>query len=72
MNNFWYTCMKILWIFGGGHHKIGLFFFFFFFFFWGGGSFLCILGSFLEVNVQNGDIILGCYINYLYGHACYS
>ena len=49
MNIFW--CMKILWIF---------------FFFWGGGSsqtwtifmgsFLYILGSFLKVKVQNGDI----------------
>ena len=38
--------MKILWIFFGGHHKIGLV--------W--GSFLCILGSFLKVNVQNWDI----------------
>ena len=24
------------------------------------GSFLCILGSFLKVEVQNGGIILGC------------
>ena len=35
--------MKILWIFFGGHHKIGLVF----------GSFLCILGSFFKVKVQN-------------------
>ena len=36
--------MKILWIFlGGSSQNSGL-------------SFLCILGSFLKVNVQNGDI----------------
>ena len=62
MNNFW--SMKILWTF---------------FFFWGGGgvitkldwfqgSFLCILGSFLEVNLQNGDIFWGClYLKYFLG-----
>ena len=37
--------MKILLIFFGGHHKIGLYF-----------GILCILGSFLKVKVQNGDI----------------
>ena len=42
--------MKILWIFFGGHHKIGLV----------GGSFLCNLGSFFKVKVQNWDIYLGC------------
>ena len=34
---------------GGGHHKIGLV--------W--GSFLCNLGSFFKVKVQNWDIFLG-------------
>ena len=38
--------MKILWILFWGHFKIGLYL----------GSFLCILGSFTEVTVQNGDI----------------
>ena len=38
--------MKILWIFFGGDHKIGLV--------W--GSFLCNLGSFFKVKVQNWDI----------------
>ena len=33
-------------IFWGGHHKIELYL----------GVFLCILGSFLKVKVQNGDI----------------
>ena len=42
--------MKILWIFFWGHHKIWLV--------W--GSFLCNLGSFFKVNVQNWDIFLGC------------
>ena len=42
--------MMILWIFLGGHHKIGLV--------W--GSFLCNLGSFFNVNVQNWDIFWGC------------
>ena len=41
--------MKSLWIYidfflGGGGN-------------WSWGSFICILGSFLKVNVQNGDII---------------
>ena len=36
--------MKILWIFLRGHHKIGLYL----------RVILCILGSFLEVKVQNG------------------
>ena len=38
--------MKILWIFFWGHHKIGLV----------SGSFLCNLGSFFKVKVQNWDI----------------
>ena len=42
--------MKIFWIFLGGYYKIGLYL----------RSFLCILGSFLKVNVQNEGIILGC------------
>ena len=41
--------MKILWIFLGGHYKIGLHL----------GSFLCILGSFLKVKVQNRGYFLG-------------
>ena len=45
MNIFW--GMKILWIFFGGHHKIGLY----------KGLFLCILGSFLKVKVQKGGYI---------------
>ena len=36
--------MKVLWIFFGGHHLIGLYL----------GSFLRILGSFLKVKVHNG------------------
>ena len=44
---------------------VDIFFFFFFFFFLGGvitklGSFLCILGSFLKVKVQNGGIFGDC------------
>ena len=42
--------MKILWIFLGGHYKIGLVW-------W---AFLCNLGSFFKVKVQNWDIFLGC------------
>ena len=42
--------MKILWIFFGGHHKIGLVL----------GLFLCNLRSFFKVKVQNWDIFLGC------------
>ena len=42
--------MKIVWIFFGGHHEIGLYL----------GSFLCIFGSFLKVNVQNGGYFMGC------------
>ena len=38
--------MKTLWIFFGGHNKVGLVLM----------PFLCIVGSFLKVNVQNGDI----------------
>ena len=38
--------MKILWIFFGVTTKLGYI----------SGSFLCILGSFLKVKVQNGDI----------------
>ena len=41
--------MKILWIFILGHHKTGLVL----------GSFLCILGYFLKVKVQNGKIFVG-------------
>ena len=33
-----------------GHHEIGLYL----------GVILCILGSFLKVIEQNGDIFLGC------------
>ena len=42
--------MKIFWIFFWGHHKIGLV--------W--GSFLCNLGSFFKVRVQNWDTLWGC------------
>ena len=51
--------MKILWIFFGGHHKIGLVC----------GSFLCNLGSFLRSRYRFGiffgvakisNIFLGC------------
>ena len=42
--------MKILWLFFGDHHKIELYY----------GSFLCILGSFLKVKVQNGGYFWGC------------
>ena len=34
---------------GWGYHKIGLF----------RGHFICILGSFLKVKVQNGGFLLG-------------
>ena len=54
--------MKILWIFFGGHHKIGLVL----------GSFLCILGSFFKVKgtelgyflgvAKISNIFLGCLI----------
>ena len=47
--------MKILRIFFWGHHKIGLV----------RGSFLCNLGSFFKVKVQNWDIFLGC-LNFKY------
>ena len=47
INIFW--GMKILWIFLGGHLKIGLVLVFF----------LCTLASFLKVNIQNRDF-LGC------------
>ena len=50
MNIFW--GMKILWIFFWGHPKIGLVL--------GVTLFLCILGSFFKVNIQNRDIFLGC------------
>ena len=39
---------KILWIFWRGHPKIGQVL----------GVFLCILGSFLKVNIQNQDILV--------------
>ena len=42
--------MEILWIFFGGHHKIGLYF----------GVILCIFGSFLKVEVKNGGDFWGC------------
>ena len=42
--------MKILWIFLGVITKLDFI----------KGSFLCILGSFLKVIVQNGDIFWGC------------
>ena len=42
--------MKILWIFFGVITKLDYI----------KGSFLCILGSFLKVNVQNGGYYLGC------------
>ena len=51
--------MEILWVLfflgggggwgGGGHHNIRLDL----------GSFLCILGSFLQVKIQNVDILRG-------------
>ena len=44
--NKYFWGMKILRIFLGGHHKIGLYL----------GSFLCILGSIFKVMVQNGNI----------------
>ena len=49
--------MKILWIFLGGHHKTGLV----------SVVISVILGSFLEVNVQNGDIFGVARI----GYACH-
>ena len=42
--------MNIFFWGGGGHHKIGLVL----------GSFLCILGTFFKVKVQNWDIFWGC------------
>ena len=42
--------MKILWIFLGVITKLYCI----------KGSFLCILGYFLKVKVQNGDIFMGC------------
>ena len=47
MNIFW--GMKILWIFWGVITKLDYI----------KGSFLCILGSFLKVKVQNGGYFLG-------------
>ena len=41
--------MKILYLFFWGHHKIGLYL----------GVFLCILGVFLMVKVQNGRYFFG-------------
>ena len=41
--------MKILWIFFGGHHKIGLYL----------GGISMLLGSFLKVKVQNRGYFLG-------------
>ena len=41
--------MKILWIFFGVRHKIGLYL----------GLFLCIFGSFLKAKVQNGGYFFG-------------
>ena len=61
--------MNILWIFfffffwgggggGGGHHNIGLYL----------GVFLCILGSFRQVKVQNGVIFWGSLkFKYIFG-----
>ena len=49
--------MKIMWIFFGGNHKIGLV--------W--GSFLSILGSFLKVKVQNWDIFWVAKISNIFG-----
>ena len=46
---FWFSEKYFVDIFLG-HHKTGLVF----------GSFLCILGTFLKVNVQNRDIYFGC------------
>ena len=40
-----FLAMKILWIFFLGHPKVGLVL----------AVFLCILGSFLKVNIQNQD-----------------
>ena len=48
--------MKILWIFLGGHHKIGL-----------QRSFLCILGSFLNVKVQNGGYFFYFFLFFFFG-----
>ena len=42
--------MKILWIFLGGHHKIGLYL----------GVISMHFRVFFKVSVQNGDIFLGC------------
>ena len=44
--NEYFFCMKILWIFFGGHHEIGLYF----------RVISMHIGSFLKVKVQNGDI----------------
>ena len=56
MNIFW--GMKILWIFFWGHPKIGLVL----------GVISMNLGSFLKVNIQNRDIVLGCKnFKYLFG-----
>ena len=53
MNIFW--GMKILWIFFGVITKLDYIY----------ESFLCILGSFLKVKVQNGGIFEGC-LNFKY------
>ena len=42
--------MTILWLFLGDHHKLNYI----------KESFLCILGSFLKVKVQNGGYFWGC------------
>ena len=54
MNIFW--GMNILWIFFWVHPKIGLVL----------GLFLCILGSFLKVNIQNRDIFWVAKISFFF------
>ena len=49
--------MKILWIFFGGHHKIGLY-----------SGVISILGPFLMVKLQNERYFLGC-LNFKYFRA---
>ena len=49
-NEYFLGDMKILWIFYGGHHKIGLYL----------GVISMHLASFLKVKLQYGGIYLGC------------
>ena len=47
--NEYFSGYEGLWIFFGGHHKLDYIY----------GSFLCILGSFLKVKVQDGEYFFG-------------